>query len=141
MGKANLASKIRKLGLESEYLWDLVDNTAQTTDRSTQNISNRVSELVHQVIKTNMRSKIMLRIIGKEHFDAVIFFKRLDFFNANVCVLNTKFGKPNSCPHSTPPPNHPFSGPQICYFRDSMQHVGTRIYFTLVITLGDDIKL
>lgn len=53
-GGSNLANKIRQWGAQNEMLSVLIGNTAQTTDQSALNISNKVFELVHQVTKTNM---------------------------------------------------------------------------------------
>lgn len=53
MGETNLASKIREWAVESEALCVLIRTTARKTERDALGISNKVSELVHQVTKTN----------------------------------------------------------------------------------------
>lgn len=69
MGRANVESKIRQWGAESEKLCMLVGSTAQTADRSALNISNRVSELLHQVTK-----KYILKIMFKESGASTLHF-------------------------------------------------------------------
>lgn len=61
MGKSNIASKIRQWTVESEGLSLLVENTVEKTDQSTLNISNKVSELVHQVNKTITKKQNMFQ--------------------------------------------------------------------------------